>query len=370
MNVRDIADLVEEWAPPELAWERDNAGLQVGSFRRRVKRVLIALDLTDEVVEEAIRKKADLIITHHPLLYHPLKTVQPDERVGRIVVMLVRANIAVYAAHTNLDFAEGGVSAVLAKRLGLKDIRVLDPARQILKKISVFVPPDHLEPVLASMAGAGAGQIGKYDECSFGTEGTGTFRPMAGAEPYIGAVGRREATREIRLEMIAPAWKVGDVVEAMQQAHPYEEVAYDIYDIANTSRYHGAGAIGDLPKGMQTRAFLRMVSRVLRTPALRCTAATPRTVERVAVCGGGGSDLMSKAIQQGADALVTADVTYHRFEEAGSRILLVDAGHYETEALIVPALAEFLRAATEGRGASVQIHTSTTMKNHVHYFLS
>jgi dinuclear metal center YbgI/SA1388 family protein len=370
MIVRDVHDVLESWAPKEIAWDRDNVGLQVGSMKRRVRRILVALDVTDEVLLEARSKKIDLVITHHPLLFHPVRSLTPEDRVGRLVHMLARSGIALYSAHTNLDFAQDGVSFALARRLGLHGLEFLRKDQSVLMKIVTFVPKAHLEAVASAMAGAGAGTIGDYDDCSFRAEGTGTFKARTGAKPFTGGVNRLEKVDEVRLEMVLPRWRAEEVVRALRAAHPYEEVAYDLYHLANKGESYGAGAIGTLRRTMPLPAFLRHVERSLRVACVRYSGRPRQTVRRVAVCGGSGSDLLAAAIQRGADAFVTSDCSYHLFQECDNRLALVDAGHYETEQPVVARIVEHLQQHLGGPRKGVKVYPSSRMKNFVQYHMS
>jgi len=370
MIVRDVHEILEAWAPKEIAWERDNVGLQVGSMLRRVQKILVSLDVTDEVVREAREKKIDLIISHHPLLFHPVKSVCGEDRVGRLIHELARNKISLYAAHTNLDFAEGGVSFALAGRLGLRNLDFLQKDQFVLKKVVVFVPADHVESVTAAMADAGAGRIGQYDHCSFRTPGTGTFRPLRGAKPFIGKKGRLEKVEEVRLEMVVPSWKLDAVVHAMRRSHPYDEVAYDVYDLSNPSASHGSGAIGELPGEMLLSKFLEHLTRTLRVPGLRFRGNLRGKIKRVAACGGSGSGYLQEAIRQGADAFVTADVSYHVFQESDGRVALIDTGHFETEQPIVPHLVGYIKGQLARRRERVKVFPSNRMKNFVQYYIS
>ena len=244
MVLREIGQILEAWAPPEIAWEQDNIGLQVGSPRAKVRSILVVLDVTDEVVAEARQKNIDLIVSHHPLLFKPLRSVNTDGRVGRLVKALLKHEIALFSAHTNLDFIAGGVSFSLAKALGVRNAKILQAKAHVYKKLSVFIPKDHVDSVTEAIAAVGGGSIGNYDWCSFRTEGIGTYRPNDKAKPYQGHRGDIEHARETRLDMVVPAWNLQKVVDAMIASHPYEEVAYDVYDLANASSSHGAGAIG------------------------------------------------------------------------------------------------------------------------------
>ena len=369
MVLRQIQDILESWAPKELAWERDNVGLQVGAPDQSIRKILIAVDVTDAVVEEARDKNIDLIISHHPLLFHPLKSVQTNERVGRLVSALTNHGIGLVAAHTNLDFTQGGVSFALAEKLQLHDIEVLHKHTTRDKKIAVFVPASHVETVAASMAAVGAGVIGKYDHCSFRMTGVGTFKPMKGATPYLGSRGRVEHVEEVRLEMIVPSWKLHEALKAMRLTHPYEEVAYDVYDLHNNDNNYGAGAIGNLKRSLRSKEFFALIKHQLRTPTLRYAGKPTRRIKRVAVCGGSGSDLLPVAIREDADAFVTADISYHKFQENDGRLTLIDAGHFETEYPTIKKLVTYLEQQLKQQKAKVSVIASSVSTNFVQYSL-
>jgi dinuclear metal center YbgI/SA1388 family protein len=305
MTVRDIQNILEKWAPKEYAWKTDNVGLQVGNLNQRVNRILVTLDLTEEIVDEAKAKKIDLIISHHPLFYQPIKSVTNEHRAGKLTSQLLLNKISLYSLHTNLDFADSGVSITLAEELKLKDIDFLKKATDLQKKIVVFVPLDSVYNVMKAMADAGAGNIGNYNYCSFRTEGIGTFRGSKKAKPFIGKRERIESVSETRLEMIAPSWKISLVVEAMKASHPYEEVAFDVYNIENPSGNTGAGAIGNLDKKISLNDFLAYTKKTLKIQMIRYSGSPRHKIQRVAVCGGSGSDLLGEAIRNNADAFIT-----------------------------------------------------------------
>ncbi len=367
MVVHDIQEILEQWAPPAVAWERDHVGLQLGSPRKRVRSVLVSLDVTQGILQEARRKNSDLIISHHPLFFRPVHGIVTDEDRGALLADLIRSDVAVYSMHTNLDVAKGGVSYSLAKTLTLEDISPLQPLSGQYQKIAVFVPREHTDRVMRAMAGEGAGTIGDYRECSFHTEGTGTFTPLPGARPFIGTQGTLERVRETRVEMIIPRWKTARAIRAMLDAHPYEEVAYDIYDLANPSPEFGAGAIGMLARPMTQSAFLSLVRKRLRCRSLRHGETTGRRIRRVAVCGGSGSEYIPAALRAGADAYVTSDLRYHTYQETGNAMMLVDAGHYETEAPVVPHIVSYLRAQKAVSDAHVRVQAASNITNFIHY---
>ncbi|HET6568068.1 MAG TPA: Nif3-like dinuclear metal center hexameric protein [Rhodothermales bacterium] len=347
-TIRDIADVIEAWAAPASAQSYDNVGLQVGDPSRSVERAVIALDLTAGVIDEAKRTGAGLIITHHPLIFRPLRNVTAGSGPSGLAFQLASQGIALYSAHTNLDAAPGGVSFALAEQLGLQDVRFLKPFPETLYKLVTFVPPSHTDAVRQALADAGAGRIGDYDSCSFSLRGTGTFRPGEEASPFIGTTGGGlESVEEDRLEVEVARWDLGRVVQALRSAHPYEEVAYDVYPVQQANTRAGFGAVGRLPAPEPLEAFLRRVSSRLGAESLQYVGAPGQVVHRVAVCGGSGSDLTATAMASGADAYVTADVTYHKFfdvldAEDRPRMVLIDAGHYQTEAVTEEILRAYL----------------------------
>ena len=273
MTVADVEHMMEEWAPRWVAWERDNVGLQIGERDRTVRNILVCLDVTEEVVSEAIRRHADLIVSHHPLLFRPPKSVTSGDRVGSLVLQLAQHKIALYSAHTNLDFTEDGVSFALARALGLQNIRFLSPLRGLLAKIVVFVPEEYASTVMEAMAGAGAGIIGNYSHCSFSGAGQGTFKGSPETNPFQGRAGKLESAQETRLEMILPRANAPAVIRALRSNHPYEEVAYDLYPLDNESRNFGMGAVGELPTQLSLDRLLRLAKKNLKAESVRCNGS-------------------------------------------------------------------------------------------------
>jgi len=365
VTVRTIQEIIERWAPPEIAWERDNVGLQVGDPALRVRGILVALDCTEEVVHEAARRGANLIVSHHPLLFRPLRTVSARTAEGRCVMDLARKHIALYSAHTNLDFTRGGTSFALADALHLKHQSFLRQSYALHDKIVTFVPVTHVEAVTEAMALAGAGVIGEYDHCSFRTEGRGTFRGSEHSQPALGKAGVLERVEEIRVEMSVPRRSLERVVRALKEAHPYEEVAYDVYALKNVEGDYGMGVVGTLERSVSLASFLRLVRTALGRRTLRWSASKARGIQRVAVCGGSGSELLDDAIGAGADAFVTADVRYHSFHEAAGRIALVDAGHFETEYPVVASVVRHLRHDEAVQRAGIAVRASAVSTNPV-----
>lgn len=368
MTVQEFQHIFERITPPEVAWKGDNVGLQIGNPQSTITNVIVSLDPTLEAAQTALKRRANLIVTHHPLFFHPIKKLSAQSRIGALAIFLAHHRISLYSAHTNLDSVQWGVNFVLAKAIGLQTPRILSPVNGTLAKITVFVPHSHCQNVADAMHESGAGTFSKYDHCSFRGDGTGTFRGMAGARPHIGTVGKVESVRECRLEMLCESWKIDSVVVAMKRVHPYEEVAYDIYPLSNPNTEYGLGAVGETKTPMTPQKFLGHVQSALRTPMLRHTTGKSKNIRRVAVCGGAGTDYIDEAIRQGADAMVTADLKYHAFQESEGRILLIDAGHFETEQLVLPPLAAAIASIVRQNAAQKKISITTHARNPVHYF--
>lgn len=347
-TIADITSALESWAPPGSAQDYDNVGLQVGNARRSVDTGLLALDATPQVLEEADDIGADLIITHHPLLFQSLDGVTADGYVSNLALRLAEAKIGLYSIHTNLDAAPGGVSFALAHRLGLTEVGFLDGYEETLYKLAVFVPEEAFDTVRTALADAGAGHIGEYEACAFAVEGTGFFKPGADTDPHIGeAGGDVEAAQERKLEVEVARWNLGTVMAALQSAHPYEEVAYDLYPVHQKNSRAGLGALGKLDSPQPLPTFLDRVATTLNAGSLRYAGNDESTVERVAVCGGAGSDFIATALGADADAYVTADLKYHEFfdvldRDGAPEMALIDPGHYESEALTEALLRDWL----------------------------
>ena len=367
MTVKDIQDIIEQWAPKAIAWEKDNVGLQIGDPAIELTGILVALDATERTIAETKRRHANLLVSHHPLLFKPIHSVTPRNDTGRCVGALIRERIALYSAHTNLDFTRGGTSFALAEALGLRDVGFLVKSYQIQKKIVTFVPPDHVKSLMQAMAEAGAGRIGNYEFCSFRTEGKGTFKGNESSHPSAGKRGVLEEVNEVRLEMLASEWDVPRVVDAMKRAHPYEEVAFDVFPTQNVSDDYGMGIVGELERPMELGALLALVKKALGIRALRHSSGPGRKVRRVAACGGSGSDLTDEAVKRGCDVFITADVKYHKFHDADGRIVLIDAGHYETEFPVVHALVRRLKQELRRSRARVPVFATRSSTNPIVY---
>ncbi len=332
MTIGELTKYLEDWAPPGVSWDRDNVGLQIGSRRKRLKNIMLCLELNQEALSEALKKKCNFIFTHHPLIFNPIKKLDTqNDSQAKLLETIIKKDITVYSAHTNLDFTKDGVSFELAKVLKLKNIRFLEPAENTLLKIAVFIPKNILDKVAEAVFSAGSGIIGEYTKCSFSNDGVGTFFGSEKSNPLVGKKLNFEKVDETRLEFIVDSWNLRKVISAIKSSHPYEEPAYDIYPLKNENVNYGAGAVGELEKALSENEFLDRTRKYLKTNLLRYTNGKKNKIKKVAVCGGSGIDLLNKAINTGADAFITADIKYHSFQDAYKKILLIDAGHYETE---------------------------------------
>lgn len=330
MKVKEIASAIEKVAPLYLQESYDNAGMQVGDPDSVITGVVLCTDVRECIVDEAIACGANLIVSHHPLIFHGLKKLTGRNYVERTVLKAIRHGVSIYCAHTNLDNARGGVSYKMAEKLGLANVQVLDPQEGTLRKIVVFVPVAYAASVEQAMWQAGAGRQGDYDQCSYRVEGEGRFHALEGANPFAGAVGECHVEKEVRVEVIANRACCASVVEAMLAAHPYEEPAFDVIPLENADAYSGSGVIGDVEETDAER-FLHRLKEAFGVTTVRYSGDLDRKVRRVALCGGAGSFLAGKAMAKGADVYVTGDMKYHEFQGSEHRIILADIGHYESE---------------------------------------
>jgi dinuclear metal center YbgI/SA1388 family protein len=357
VQVKDIVAIMEESFPTYLAESWDNSGLQIGSKSKEVKRLLIALDLDQFVLQEAQKQQVDMIITHHPLLLKSIKNIDYNTALGKMIKELIIADITLYTAHTNLDSAEQGLNQVLAERLSLINIRPLYKAYQeTLFKLVVFVPISHIEPVREAIARAGGGSIGRYSDCSFRSQGTGTFRPGNETKPYIGQIGKLEEVDEYRLETIVGRSDLNRVLNAMLKAHPYEEVAYDIFRLENQGPIFSPGRRGNLIEQVSLRDYALSVKTILRLDSVRVVGDLERKVQNIAVISGSGASLMGHVLGHNIDLLVTGDLKYHEAKEAeAAGLAIIDAGHQGTEAIAVPLISEYLGSRLKNITPSVEL---------------
>ena len=369
MTAEKIIKFIEGWAPPGAAWEKDNVGLQVGSTKRKVSNIFLCLELTEKSLSQAIKKHCNFIFTHHPFIFKSLKKVNThSDPKGKLIEKLIKNDITLYSAHTNLDFTKDGVSFELAKSLKLKNSKFLVNEKSNQFKLVVFIPEKELEFVSNSMFDAGAGIIGDYEKCSFRLNGTGTFKGSENTNPAIGKKLNLENVNEVRLEVLVDSWKLNTVISALHKSHPYEEPAFDIYPLNNENVNYGFGVIGELSENKTQIEFLTHVCKSLRIENLRYSNGTGKKIKKVAVCGGSGSDLLEAAIANKADAFVTADLKYHTFQDGEDRILFIDAGHYETEIPALNVVKRKLESLININGESVKVYKYSGSTNPVKFF--
>lgn len=337
MTIGDVLKYFENFIPLDFQETYDNSGLQVGNIQNEFKRALITLDISEEVLDEAIEKKCNLIISHHPLIFNSLKKITGSNSVERIIEKAIKNNITIYSSHTCLDNNLEGINNFIATKLGLKNIKILVPAKKILKKLIVFCPVDHAEKVRNAMFDAGGGSIGNYDNCSFNVMGKGSFRPNEFANQFVGETNELHFEEEIRIELIYPSHMEKAIIAAMLENHPYEEVAYDIYPIENTYNKIGSGIIGDLEQSIKTKAFLTLLKQTFGSKCIKHNSINRQKIQTVAFCGGSGSFLINQAILYNADIFVTSDIKYHDF--FNEKILLADIGHFESEQFFMELIA-------------------------------
>ncbi|OEF99739.1 Nif3-like dinuclear metal center hexameric protein [Vulcanibacillus modesticaldus] len=361
---QNIIQILEQFAPKTLAYPEDKIGLQIGTLNKKIKRVMLTLDVLEDVVDEAIEKEVDLIISHHAIIYKPIKSLRTDLPTGRLYEKIIKNNIAVYVAHTNLDVTKNGVNDVLAQKIGIINPEVLEPSHiQKLKKIVVFVPESHQQQIIDALSNNGAGWIGNYSHCTFNVSGIGTFMPHEGTNPYIGEQGKLEKVKEVRVETIVPEINLTQAIQAMLKAHPYEEVAYDIYPLDLQSKKEGIGRIGKLEDTMSLKEYAEFVKKQLQVDGIRIIGDLNKKIRKVAVVGGDGNSFVSKAAFRGADVLVTGDIYYHVAHEALAQGLsIIDAGHY-IEKHVLGGLEEYLTKEFLDRGLKTEVIISEVDTN-------
>lgn len=363
-KISDIIRIIEAIAPPSFQESYDNAGLITGNADDGLTGALLCLDSTEAVIDEAIAKRCNLVIAHHPIVFSGLKKITGSNYVERTIIKAIKNNISIYAAHTNLDNVHAGVNKVICEKLGLINCKILSPKKSLLKKLVVFCPVNAASKVRDALFQAGAGNIGNYSDCSFNIDGEGTFKAGDNTSPFVGEKDKRHSETEIRIETIFEAHRHIPIVDAILKVHPYEEVAYDIYSLDNTHALAGSGMIGDLQQPVSEKDFLARIKTNFRTGCIRHTYLLEKPVTKVAVCGGSGSFLLAEAIKQGADFFVSADFKYHQFFDADKRIVIADTGHFESEQFTVQLFYDLLKEKIP----TFALHFTETSTNPVHYF--
>ena len=364
MTIEQIIQALEDFAPPAYQEDYDNCGLLTGDKTQEATGALLTLDCTEEIVDEAIAARCNLIIAHHPVIFSGLKKITGATYTERTIIKAIRNNIAIYACHTNLDNVKDGVNKKIAEKLGLQNPVILLPKQNLLKKLVTFVPESHYQKVLEGIFKAGAGHIGNYDSCSFNLEGTGTFRGNEASKPFLGKPHELSREKETRIETIFEAPNQNLIISALLYAHPYEEVAYDIYRLDNRHKLVGSGMVGELPEALSEEDFLNHVKNTFKVPTIKHTKKTAKTIKRVAICGGSGRFLLKNAIQSGAQAFITSDFKYHEYFDAENKLLLVDTGHYESEQFTPEIFYEIIKK----NFSTFAIHLSKINTNPINYF--
>ena len=360
-----IINFLETRAPLGLQESYDNAGWVCGDKQEACTGILTSLDLTSEVLDEAIQKKFNLIVVHHPPIFRALKRIDSNDPITGLLIKAIQHKIAIYAIHTNLDNVLWGVNGEMARRIGMHKIQVLSPMQSTHLKLITFVPSDHHEKLLNALFDAGAGSIGNYSECSFNVDGKGTFKPLEGSTPFLGEKDRRELVKETRIEMIFPLHIQPQVIAALHANHPYETVAFDLLPLENRFNEFGAGAIGELEEEMTLADFLSLLKKTFSTGVIRHNRTELKTIKKVAICGGAGKFLINNALQIKADAFITSDLGYHDFFQPDGKMLLADIGHFESEQFTSDLLAGILKE----KFPTFAVLKSAHKTNPVNYFL-
>jgi len=365
MKLKQITQFIESVAPLAFQESYDNAGLIIGHPEDEISGILITLDITEEILDEAISKNLNLIVAHHPIVFGGIKKLNGKNYIERCVAKAIKNDIAIYAAHTNLDSVFGGVNSKICEKLELQNCRILAPTSGFLKKLVTFVPSSDAERVRKALFEAGAGTIGNYDSCSFNQTGLGSFRGNDQTNPYVGEKNQLHFEEEIRIETIFPKHIQSKIIQALINAHPYEEVAYDIYPLDNEYPLAGIGMIGELAKPVDELDFLRKLKTIFNSQVIKHTSLLGKPISRVAVCGGSGSSYLDKAMAQKADVFISGDFKYHQFFDAEKQIIIADIGHFESEQFTKEVFYELLTK----NFPKFAIHLSEISTNPVSYLI-
>jgi len=361
--LRDVISYLESVAPPSYQESYDNAQLLVGNPTEKITGILCTLDVTEEVVTEAVNKGCNLIVAHHPIIFKGLKSLTGKNYVERTVIKAIQAQVAIYAIHTNLDHVIHGVNAKIAEKIGLKSLQILSPKKDVLTKLVTFAPQEDTERIINSLFAAGAGKIGNYKNCSFRVAGKGTFLPLENALPALGQVGKLEEVPENRIEVMFPTHLQGQIVATLKQTHPYEEVAYYLHQIVNENQEVGAGMFGELEVEMEEKNFFAHLKKQMNLQVVKHTRFLGKPIKKVALCGGAGIFLLGDAKRSGADIFITSDVKYHEFFDADGKLVLADIGHYESEFFTKELLMDILSQ----KFSNIALYLSNVVTNPISY---
>ena len=364
MKVKQITDFLESVAPISSQESYDNSGLIVGDPNMEISKALVCLDCTELIIDEAVKTGCNFVIAHHPIIFKGLRKIIGQDYVSRTVIKAIKNEIAIYASHTNFDNYRYGVNCEIGERLGLKSIEILSPKNKVLTKLICYVPTDKTEEVAKSMFDAGAGNIGNYSECSFKTLGEGTFKPGLSTNPATGSVGEQSRVEEHKLEVIVSNHKLESVLKAMRSAHPYEEVAHEMYSILNENQSEGSGMIGELDNSMDELSFLGFVKETFNCGVIRHTDLRGKKVKRIAFCGGAGSFLLNEAKRKGVDVFISSDFKYHEFFDAENEVIIADIGHFESEQFTSQRIASILTK----KFPKFALHLTEVNTNPINYF--
>ncbi|MFM7662643.1 MAG: Nif3-like dinuclear metal center hexameric protein [Bacteroidota bacterium] len=362
-TIKEIISHLESLAPLSSQETYDNCGLLIGDYKQEVKNLLISLDCTEEIIDEAIAKKCELIVSHHPIIFKGLNKITGSNYIERTILKAIKNNIAIYAIHTNLDNYRYGVNYEISRRLGLTSTKILLPKEHSLSKLVVYIPTDYSVKVSDALFEAGAGKIGNYSECHFNSNGTGTYKPNTESNPFEGKIEIRSTVDEVKAEFLVENSLLSEVIRAMNRTHPYEEVAYDLIPLLNKNSYLGSGMIGELNQEISEDKFLELVKSTFNCGVIRYTSKVGKSIKKVAVCGGAGSFLIHEAIKQKADVFLTSDLKYHEFFEADNLILLIDIGHYESEQFTKDLIADILKK----KFSKFAVHLTEKSTNPINY---
>lgn len=363
MKLKDITSYLESIVPKQIQESYDNSGLILGDSNQDINGVLASIDVTEDIIDEAVELNLNLIVSHHPIVFSGLKKITGSNYIERVIRKAIKNDIAIYAMHTNLDNIFDGVNREICRRLNLKNCRILKALENGLYKLVTFIPNDSLKKVQEAVFNSGAGHIGNYDSCSYNLEGYGTFRAGDEANPYVGEKGKIHEEPEIRFETIFPKYLKSDVISALLQSHPYEEVAYDIYPLENNFNNAGAGMVGELENEIEEIKFLNSLKYLFNTDIVRHTKLLNRKIKKIAVCGGSGSFLLNDAIRNKAHIFISSDFKYHQFFDAEDKIIIADIGHYESEQYTKDVIYNLLIKKI----ATFAVHISKINTNPINY---
>jgi len=364
MKVKDITAFIESKIPLEFQEDYDNSGMILGNPQQEITAVLLCLDITEQILDEAISKNCNMIISHHPLIFKGIKRLIGSDAEQRMIIKAIKNNIAIYALHTNLDNSFEGLNEQLCKKFEVINYKILLPSANSLNKLVTFCPHDFAEKVRMSLFNAGAGHIGNYDCCSYNIQGQGTFRALDDAKPFVGEINKLHFEDETRIEVIFPSFLEKVLIRTLIENHPYEEVAYDIYSLKNRYEKSGAGLVGDLAHERDLFDFFKSIKEETGIPVIRHTIPTGKKIKRVALCSGSGSFLIQEAINEHADLFLTADFKYHDFFKAQGKLVLADIGHYESEQFV----KEWIYSVLIENFSTFAVLISETNTNPVKYY--